>query len=107
MVHGGVFITGAASGIGRAWALRLAKKNYGITVVDLDLEGAEKTVDMIKAMGGQAQSIKCDLTSYVDQKHAFEAHIREFSTLDFAILNAGVPEQGDFLDPQNHSWIFP
>lgn len=68
-------------------------------------------VDMIKSMGGEAQSIKCDLTSYVDQKDAFENHIKAYNTLDFAILNAGVPEQGElavslafcFWRPESHA----
>ena len=54
-------VTGAASGIGRATALRLALEGFEVALMDLDTVGLGATRDRIKASGGQARAFTVDL----------------------------------------------
>jgi NAD(P)-dependent dehydrogenase (short-subunit alcohol dehydrogenase family) len=54
-------VTGAASGIGRATALRLAREGFDVAMMDLDTTGLAATHDQIKASGGQARAFVVDL----------------------------------------------
>lgn len=54
-------VTGAASGIGRAVALRFAKEGAKVAVVDLNLEGAKRVAKEIKDFGGEAIAVQCDV----------------------------------------------
>ncbi|MBC7739389.1 MAG: SDR family NAD(P)-dependent oxidoreductase, partial [Candidatus Saccharibacteria bacterium] len=55
-------ITGAAHGIGRAIALRLASEGAAIAIVDLDAAGAEATAAMIRDAGGRSFATEADIT---------------------------------------------
>ena len=55
-------MTAAASGMGRAGALRFAKEGAAVGVVDIDKAGVEAVVAEIKAAGGRALPIVADLT---------------------------------------------
>ena len=53
-------VTGAASGIGEASAIRLAEEGAKVVCADVNLEGAEATAKKIQAMGGTANAFKID-----------------------------------------------
>src|ERR1700730_18454746 len=55
-------VTGAAQGIGRAPALRLASDGARVAVVDVDAERASPVVQRIEAAGGQAAAFGCDVS---------------------------------------------
>jgi NAD(P)-dependent dehydrogenase (short-subunit alcohol dehydrogenase family) len=85
-------VTGAASGIGRACAIRFAQEGAAVVVADLERAraGGEETVQAIAAEGGQASFFACDVASAADHdalvRHVVERHGR----LDFAHNNAGI-----------------
>lgn len=56
-----IAVTGAASGIGRATALRLAREGAHLILLDRDLDGAERTADAIRAGDGSAEAEALDL----------------------------------------------
>jgi len=56
-------ITGAASGIGRATAIRLAREGAVVAAVDRDATGAEETVAMLRPADGRAAAFRCDVAS--------------------------------------------
>ena len=56
-------VTGGASGIGRATALAFAREGAKTVVSDVDIEGGNETVQIIKNSGGQATFIKADVTA--------------------------------------------
>jgi len=56
-------VTGAGSGIGRAFALELARRGGRVVCSDIRLATAEETVAMILAAGGQALALECDVSS--------------------------------------------
>jgi NAD(P)-dependent dehydrogenase (short-subunit alcohol dehydrogenase family) len=85
-------VTGAASGIGRACAIRFAAEGAAVVVADLPgaVAGAQETVEQITAAGGQAEFFPCDVSSAA-ANDALAAHVvRRFGKLDFAHNNAGI-----------------
>ncbi|GAX83190.1 hypothetical protein CEUSTIGMA_g10616.t1 [Chlamydomonas eustigma] len=103
-------ITGAGSGIGRALAIKLAAK-YVLTLLDLDLAGLSATAVSIRSSCPCANIHiqELDVTNSQVQDAAFKAHVQRFGALDLAILNAGIGERGDLLNPETpqdggHGW---
>jgi NAD(P)-dependent dehydrogenase (short-subunit alcohol dehydrogenase family) len=85
-------VTGAASGIGRACALRFAAEGAAVIVADLPsaVAGGEETVEQITAAGGRAEFFPCDVSSSA-ANDALVAHVvRRHGRLDFAHNNAGI-----------------
>jgi NAD(P)-dependent dehydrogenase (short-subunit alcohol dehydrogenase family) len=85
-------VTGAASGIGRACALRFAAEGAAVIVADLPgaVAGGEETVEQITAAGGRAEFFACDVSSSA-ANDALVAHVvRRYGRLDFAHNNAGI-----------------
>jgi 3-oxoacyl-[acyl-carrier protein] reductase len=82
-------VTGAAQGIGRAVAYRLAEDGYNVFVVDRHLEGAEETASMV---GGHA--IECDVTDSLSVQ-AMAARVPNPAVL---VNNAGVWRYQSLLD---------
>ena len=83
-------VTGGASGIGRATALAFAREGARVAVADILEETAQNTVSEIKAMGGQALAIACDVTDDDAVKAMIAATVDAFGGLDCAFNNAGV-----------------
>ena len=57
-----VLITGSATGIGRAIAMRLASDGGDLLLADLDLEGVERVAEQIRSMGNRCLAIRTDVT---------------------------------------------
>jgi len=93
-------VTGAASGIGRACAIRLAQEGGAVVVSDLESAraGGEETVATIAGEGGTAEFFPCDVV--VEEQHeALVARVVEqHGRLDFAVNNAGIGVHGLFAD---------
>lgn len=64
------FVTGAASGIGRATALAFARIGADVVVTDCLIEEGHKTARLIEEAGGRALFVKCDVTSEDDIRQA-------------------------------------
>jgi len=89
-------VTGGASGIGRATALAFAREGARVAVADILEDAAQNTVSEIKAMGGQALAIGCDVTDDDAVKAMIAATVDAFGGLDCAFNNAGIaPYQVD------------
>lgn len=85
-------VTGAASGIGRACALRFAAEGATVLVADLESAraGGEATVDAIAQAGGQAEFIPCDVARAEDHERLVAHAVDRHGRLDFAHNNAGI-----------------
>ncbi|MGO9607743.1 MAG: SDR family NAD(P)-dependent oxidoreductase [Candidatus Binataceae bacterium] len=83
-------ITGAASGMGRATALRFTKEGAAVVLTDLNATGGEDAVAECAAAGGKAVFQRTDVTSEADIKAAVDRAVREYGRLDIMFNNAGV-----------------
>lgn len=86
------FVTGAASGIGRAAALAFAFEGASVVVADISEQGNQETARMIEEAGGRALAVRCDVTRAEDVKAALDKAIEAFGRLDAAFNNAGVEQ---------------
>ena len=55
-------VTGGSSGMGRATAIAYAKEGIKVVVADRNVQGGEETVSLVKANGGEAIFIQCDVS---------------------------------------------
>jgi NAD(P)-dependent dehydrogenase (short-subunit alcohol dehydrogenase family) len=86
-------VTGAGAGIGRATALTFAAEGASVIVSDINDDGGQKTVDLIKDAGGTAIYIKADISKNADVKALISKSIDNFGSIDCAVNNAGIEGQ--------------
>jgi NAD(P)-dependent dehydrogenase (short-subunit alcohol dehydrogenase family) len=84
-------VTAAASGMGRAGALRFAREGAAVAVVDLDAAGVEAVVGQVTAAGGKAIGIAGDLTDDNFARDIVRRTANAFGGLDFVWNHVGHP----------------
>jgi 7-alpha-hydroxysteroid dehydrogenase len=82
-------VTGAGAGIGRASAEILARAGAAVVVSDLKAETAEETAAAIRAAGGQALGLACDVTDEAALVALVDQAVARFGRLDILVNNAG------------------
>lgn len=88
-------VTGAASGIGRASAIRLAAEGAFTYITDVNTDVGLSLADELQSLGLGATFVEHDVSAERDWNEVSDAIDREFGLLDILVNNAGV---GDFLD---------
>ncbi|NQT93977.1 MAG: glucose 1-dehydrogenase [Lentisphaerae bacterium] len=88
-------ITGSAGGIGRETALLFAAEGARIIVADLNEEGGEKTVHMIKEQDGDAQFAHVDVSLAADCERMIAQAEEAYGSLDVLMNNAGIMHRDD------------
>ena len=83
-------ITGTASGIGRAAALRFSREGAKVAALDVSVVANEETVKLVRDAGGDAIALPCDVSKESDVAEAFEAAEATFGKVDIAFNNAGI-----------------
>ena len=83
-------VTGAASGIGRETALRLAREGAAVVVADIQQESGDKVVAEIKEAGGRAIFFRLDVASEDAWSEAIARTESEFGGLNILVNNAGI-----------------
>jgi NAD(P)-dependent dehydrogenase (short-subunit alcohol dehydrogenase family) len=83
-------ITGAAAGIGRATALKFASEGAKVVASDVNVNGGEETVDLIKKAGGEAIFVKSDISQSADVKAMVAKTVETYGRLDCACNIAGI-----------------
>lgn len=94
------FITGAASGIGKATAKRLAEEGAHVVIADIDEQGAVQTADEInREQGdGRALAVRVDIANPDEVAQAFQSTVLTYGGLDILISNAGVASRGTVIE---------
>jgi len=87
-------VTGAASGIGRAAALRFADEGARVVVADIDSPGAQKTAAAITGRGATAVAVAADVADAGSVEGMVARTREEFGALHFAFNNAGIVGAG-------------
>ncbi|WP_022957022.1 SDR family NAD(P)-dependent oxidoreductase [Perlucidibaca piscinae] len=91
-------VTGAGSGIGRAFAVELAARGGRVVCADINLATAQDTVDLIDAAGGKALAVRCDVSLLADvEALAVVAEDWLQGQVDLVINNAGVGAGGQLI----------
>ena len=84
-------VTGASRGIGRAIALELAKRGAFVVVnYNGSEDAANETVAAIKAAGGDAVSVRCNVSDFTACQEMIESLIKEYKHMDILVNNAGI-----------------
>jgi 3-oxoacyl-[acyl-carrier protein] reductase len=83
-------VTGGGAGIGRATCLALAKHGTSVAVVDVDRHQAQKVVEEISALEGNAILIKADVSDELAVERAVDEIVRAFGEINILVNNAAV-----------------
>jgi NAD(P)-dependent dehydrogenase (short-subunit alcohol dehydrogenase family) len=85
-------VTGGAAGIGRTTALAFAGEGARVVIADINAEGGEETVKMIRDAGGEAIFVRTDVRIADEVKNMADKTVEAFGRLDIAFNNAGINE---------------
>jgi NAD(P)-dependent dehydrogenase (short-subunit alcohol dehydrogenase family) len=82
-------VIGGAAGLGRAAAEACAQDGAQVMVADVDETGGAAVVAALRALGGEAQFVRCDVTDEASTKTAVDATVQAFGKLDILVNSAG------------------
>ena len=97
-------ITGAASGIGRATAIRFAAEGAKVIVADINREGGEETVEMVVNAGGTAAFVETDVGDEVALQRMVDSAVSTYGGLDVLHNNAYWTEARTGMDTTVDNW---
>jgi len=98
-------VTGAAWGLGKATARRLAEAGASVLIGDIDLEKAEATAAEIRAAtGGKVLATRMDVTQGTQVTAVADLAVKEFGGIDVWVNNAGIPSSTRLLDLTEEEW---
>lgn len=88
-------VTGAGSGLGRAFVLELAKRGARVVASDIDLAGVEETARLARERGAEVTVARCDVAESADVEALAETAQRALGGVDLMVNNAGVAVAGE------------
>jgi meso-butanediol dehydrogenase / (S,S)-butanediol dehydrogenase / diacetyl reductase len=86
-------ITGAASGIGRATAIRMAQEGARLILADLQKDELKETLELTKKEGGEGIIKKTNMAKEEEVRELIELALRTYSKIDIICNNAGITGQ--------------
>ena len=95
-------VTGAASGIGLAYAEAMTEAGASVTLADIDNEGAEREAERLRGEGFTARAAKLDVSDAAATAQVFDDHAAAYGGLDIAFANAGIDTGAGFWNPAGH-----
>jgi meso-butanediol dehydrogenase/(S,S)-butanediol dehydrogenase/diacetyl reductase len=100
----GIVVTGAGSGLGRAFSLALAREGAAVGVLDLDNAAADRVRDEIEVAGGSAVSLAADVSRREQVEDALDAFVGQAGRLDVMFNNAGFNQPMHLIDVTEDNW---
>jgi len=97
-------VTGAARGLGRAIAQTLAGAGAKVACVDVDQETLAATIDAIRAAGGTAEPIACDVTDSGRVSEVVAEVVDKWGALDILVNNAGITRDTLIMRMKDDQW---
>jgi 2-hydroxycyclohexanecarboxyl-CoA dehydrogenase len=97
-------VTGAAAGIGRACALRLARDGLAVGVLDIDLEGAQAVAAEIQAAGGTAVALAASIADRAQVVAAVSTLRATLGPITVLVNNAGITGYARFQELTDEAW---
>jgi NAD(P)-dependent dehydrogenase (short-subunit alcohol dehydrogenase family) len=101
-------VTGAATGIGRAIATRLAQEGADLAIMDVNESEAAKTAALVREAGRRAEVLRGDVGDYAQVKAAIGGFLKLFGAIDIAVNNAGIVRLGTIAEasPEDFREVF-
>ncbi|MCP9454651.1 MAG: 3-oxoacyl-[acyl-carrier-protein] reductase [Nitrospira sp.] len=97
-------VTGAAQGIGRAIAERLAEDGADVVVADLDQARSSETVHAIEKLGRRALNVKVNVAEAGETKVMAAEVLKAWGRIDILVNNAGITRDGLLLRMKDEDW---
>jgi 2-hydroxycyclohexanecarboxyl-CoA dehydrogenase len=97
-------ITGAAAGIGRACAIRLAGEGMAVGILDINLDGCERVAAEIKAAGGRAIALEASIANRGQVTAAVAKLRKAFGPVTVLVNNAGITDMTPFKEVTDELW---
>lgn len=97
-------ITGAASGIGRACAIRMAQEGFGTVIADVNMAAANALAEELTAQGRSAIAVSMDVSSEGEVEAGFDKMMDTYGSCDLVLSNAGVQIVHPFEEYPFEDW---
>ena len=104
MTSNSIFITGGASGLGKAIALRYAKAGYKVCIADINDQRGNETLQELLSMGADAIYLHCDVTSEQDIQSVKDTLVQRWGSVGIVVNNAGVAVSGAIENQSLQDW---
>jgi NAD(P)-dependent dehydrogenase (short-subunit alcohol dehydrogenase family) len=98
------FITGASSGLGRHFALVLARSGASVAVAARRLNALRALVEEIASHGGRAFAVPLDVLDRGSVQESVTAAIQEFGSIDILVNNSGITSAAEVLEQTEERW---
>ncbi|MFK7805921.1 MAG: SDR family NAD(P)-dependent oxidoreductase [Anaerolineae bacterium] len=100
-------ITGAAGGLGRAFAVAFAKAGASVVCADINLDGVQESAELIRLAAGKAIAVKTDVTNGKSVKALVDQVMDQFGQIDILVNNAAIYagiERKPFWEIEDEVW---
>jgi 3-oxoacyl-[acyl-carrier protein] reductase len=97
-------VTGAAQGLGRCIAQSLAAAGAKVACIDINAESLAATVDAIRAAGGTAEPLACDVTQSERVGEVVDQVVAMWGKLDILVNNAGITRDNVLIRMKDEQW---
>ncbi len=97
-------VTGAASGIGRALCLELARRGWKVGALDVNTAAADETADMVRLEGGTCEAFRCDVRDLEEVQAAADRFFGLWGRVGLLVNNAGVGTGGKVGEVTVEEW---
>lgn len=95
-------VTGAASGLGLAYAEALVEAGAAVTLTDIDGAGASEQAERLRGAGWEVRADTLDVTDRQATQAAVQEHVAAYGGLDITFANAGIDSGNGFWSPAGH-----